>query len=135
MTEYQLDVKGKNLGRAASAAAVILRGKNRPDFVPHLVPKIKLKILNVDEINIKEEKKEKKIYKRYSGYPSGLKKIKMRNILEKDGREVFRKAVWGMLPKNKLRSELIKNLIFSASAEGRMRPLAEKSGSAPGGEK
>lgn len=112
MMEYKLDVKGKSLGRAASAAAAILRGKNRPDFVPHLAPKTKLKILNVDEINIKEEKKEKKIYKRYSGYPSGLKKIKMRNILEKDGRDVFRKAVWGMLPKNKLRSELIKNLLF-----------------------
>lgn len=112
MTEYELNVKGKNLGRVASAAAAILRGKNRPDFVPHLAPKIKLKILNVNEINIKEEKKEKKFYKRYSGYPSGLKKIKMKNILAKGGREVFRKAVWGMLPKNKLRAKLIKNLLF-----------------------
>ena len=63
-------------------------------------------------LRIKEEKKEKKIYKRYSGYPSGLKEIKMKDILAKDGNEVFRKAVWGMLPKNKLRSKLIKNLLF-----------------------
>lgn len=112
MMEYELDVKGKNLGRAASVAAAILRGKNRPDFVPHLVPKIKLKILNVSEIFLKKEKKEKKFYKRYSGYPSGLKKIKMRDVLTKDSREVFKKAVWGMLPKNKLKSKLIKNLLF-----------------------
>lgn len=113
MMKYELDVKGKNLGRAASAAALILRGKNRPDFVPHLVPKIKLKILNVNEINLKKEKKEKKFYKRYSGYSSGLKKIKMKDLLaKKDGREIFRKAVLGMLPKNKLKSKLIKNLLF-----------------------
>ncbi|MBI2627938.1 MAG: 50S ribosomal protein L13 [Candidatus Niyogibacteria bacterium] len=112
MTEHEIDVKGKSLGRAASEAAAILRGKNRPDFVPHLAPKIKLKILNVNGINIKEAKKEKKFYKRYSGYPSGLKEIKMKDVLVKDSREVFRKAVWGMLPKNKLRSEMIKNLLF-----------------------
>ncbi|MEK7122107.1 MAG: 50S ribosomal protein L13 [Patescibacteria group bacterium] len=124
MIEYKIDVKGKSLGRAASEAAAILRGKNRPDFVPHLAPEIKLKILNAGEINIREEKKEKKVYKRYSGYPSGLKEIRMKDILAKDSREVFRKAVWGMLPKNKLRSKLIKNLLFSA--EG---------GSASGGKK
>ena len=124
MIEYKIDVKGKSLGRAASEAAAILRGKNRPDFVPRLVPEIKLKILNAGEINIREEKKEKKVYKRYSGYPSGLKEIRMKDILAKDSREVFRKAVWGMLPKNKLRSKLIKNLLFSA--EG---------GSASGGKK
>ncbi|MEK7596217.1 MAG: 50S ribosomal protein L13 [Patescibacteria group bacterium] len=112
MMEFKLDVKGKSLGRAASAAAAILRGKNRPDFAPHLVPKTRLKILNVNEINLKKEKIEKKFYKRYSGYPSGLKKIKMKDVLTKDGREVFRKAVLGMLPKNKLKSRLIKNLFF-----------------------
>ena len=109
MIEYKIDVKGKSLGRAASDAAAILRGKNRPDFAPYLAPKIKLKILNMGGLRIKEEKK---IYKRYSGYPSGLKEIKMKDILAKDGNEVFRKAVWGMLPKNKLRSKLIKNLLF-----------------------
>jgi len=110
--EQILDVEGKSLGRAASEAAVILRGKGDPHFAPNIVPDIKLKILNVSQLNIRESKKEGKFYKRYSGYPSGLKETRMKEVWEKDSREVFKRAVWGMLPKNKLRSRFIKNLVI-----------------------
>ncbi len=107
-----MDLKGKSLGRSASEAVMILRGKRNADFAPNLVPDIKLKVVNAAKLDIKDKKKEGRVYTRYSGYPGGLKKTKMKDVMAKDAREVFRKAVWGMLPKNKLRSRLIKNLII-----------------------
>ena len=110
--DYVLDLKGKSLGRSASEAVMILRGKRNADFAPNLVPDITLKVINAAKLDIKDKKKEGKIYTRYSGYPGGLKKTRMKDLMVKDEREAFRKAVRGMLPKNKLRSRLIKNLII-----------------------
>lgn len=107
-----LDVKDKPLGRAASEAAILLRGKNRPDFAPNKIPEIKIKIINLDKIELSEKKKKQKKYKRFSGYPGGLKQISFRNLFDKDPTKFFRRAVMGMLPKNKLRSKIIKNLII-----------------------
>ena len=108
----ELDVKGKSLGRAATEAAILLRGKNRPDFEPRIRPTHKVVILHADELNIFPRKLDTKTYTRYSGYPSGLKRITLRDLLKKSPREVFRRAVWGMLPKNRSRKFIIKNLMF-----------------------
>jgi len=107
-----LNVQNKSLGRAASEAAVLLRGKNRPDFVPYKPPEHKIKIINLSEIKFSEKKMEQKKYKHYSGYPGGLKYISAAKLFEKNSKEVFKKAVWGMLPKNKLRKIIIKNLVI-----------------------
>jgi large subunit ribosomal protein L13 len=113
MKEYVLDAKNKALGRLASEAAVILRGKNEPDFAPNRIPNIKVKIVNIKEMKISEKKIAQKYYKSHSGYPGGMKIMPMKRALDKKGIEyVFRKAVFGMLPKNKLRSRIIKNLII-----------------------
>jgi large subunit ribosomal protein L13 len=107
-----VDVKNKPLGRAASIVAALLRGKNQPNFRPNVAPDIKVTVVNVAEIKLSGKKAEQKQYKRYSGYPGGLKIIALKTVFKKNPGEVFRKTVWGMLPKNKLRSRMIKNLII-----------------------
>ena len=112
MIEQILDVKGKPLGRAASEAAAILRGKNRSDFAPNRIPDIKLIIENVDKIKITGNKLKQKEYIRHSTYPGSLKIEKLEDVIKKKGiKYVFEKAVDGMLPKNKLRKQIVKRLI------------------------
>ena len=104
-----LDVKNKSLGRAAAETAALLRGKNMPNFAPNKAPEHTVKIINLDKIKFSEQKKSQKAYKYYSGYPGGLKYTPAE---KKNLDDIFRKAVWGMLPKNKLRKPMIKNLII-----------------------
>lgn len=112
--EYIIDAKNKSLGRVASEAALVLRGKRRVDFAPNKIPDIKVQIKNLNAIKIEEKKNRQKEYKRYSGYPGGLKFYSLKKILEKRGIEyVFKKAVTGMLPKNRLQKQMIKNLVIS----------------------
>jgi large subunit ribosomal protein L13 len=103
----KLDATNKVLGRLASEIAIILRGKNKPDFVPHLLKGEEVIVENIDKIKITGKKLENKIYYHHSGYPGGLKKRKMKEI---SPAELLRKAVYNMLPKNKLRKEIIKRL-------------------------
>ncbi|NOY35782.1 MAG: 50S ribosomal protein L13 [bacterium] len=111
--EIILDVKGKALGRAATEAAVILRGKNNTDFAPNRIPDIKLLVENIDKIKITGNKLKQKKYIRHSGYPGSLKTAAMEDVIDKKGTGyVFEKAVSGMLPKNKLRKQMLKNLII-----------------------
>ena len=112
MNEITLDLKGKKLGRAATEAANILRGKNRATFAPNIVPEVKLTVTNVSELSITDKKKAEKEYTHYTGYPGGLRKAKLSEVWAKDPREVFKKAVWGMLPKNRLRAKFIKNMVI-----------------------
>ena len=110
--DVALDVAGEPLGRVASKVAILLRGKNRPDFEPRVRPAHKVVISNVKDVKIHPRKLRSKVYTRYSGYPGGLKKIPLDTLFEKNPKEVFRKAVWGMLPKNRSRKHIIKNLVF-----------------------
>lgn len=108
-----LDAKNKSLGRLASEVAVLLRGKNKASFAPYLLSALKVKVINIGAIKISEKKANQKTYRRYSGYPGGLKITPLKSVLEKKGPAyVLRKAVEGMLPKNKLRAKMIKNLII-----------------------
>jgi len=114
MKEYTLDAKDKSLGRLASETASILRGKREVDFAPNRVASVRVKIINLDKIKLSEKKIQQKRYKSHSGYPGGLKVTLMKKALEKKGIDyVFRKTVMGMLPKNKLQSKIIKNLIIN----------------------
>lgn len=112
--EYILDAKDKSLGRLASEVASILRGKKEVDFTPNRPAAVRVKIVNLDKIKLSEKKVQQKRYKSHSGYPGGFKITPMKKALEKKGIEyVFRKTVMGMLPKNKLQSKIIKNLIIN----------------------
>jgi large subunit ribosomal protein L13 len=109
--EYTLDAQGKSVGRVATEAAMKLMGKNTPAYKPNVAPDVSVRIVNAAQANISEKKKDEKTYERYSGYPGGLKSATMEEVIAKKGYgEVFRMAVKGMLPKNKLQSVMMKHL-------------------------
>lgn len=108
----KIDAKGKTLGRLASEIAKILQGKHRPDYSPEKPGDEIVEVYNVDKIKVTGKKMEQKFYYRHSGYPGGLKKISLKQLFEKNPGEVLRRAVYGMLPKNKLRKKRIKRLII-----------------------
>ena len=107
--EYTVDAKDQPVGRLASKIAMMLRGKDKPTFQPNIVPDLKVKVTNINDIIFTGKKGKDKLYRHYSGYHGGLKEIPASKVAPS---EQLRKAVWGMLPKNRLRSKLIKNLIF-----------------------
>ena len=108
---HTVDAKGKTLGRTASAVAKLLMGKDKPTFERNKVTGQKVELINVSLAKIARAKLDTKTYATYSGYPGGLKKEKMSNLAGRKGNaELFRLAVYGMLPANRLRNELMKNL-------------------------
>lgn len=102
-TWYLVDAKDKILGRLASKVAIILTGKNKPDYDPSVPNKVKVIVTNAALIKISGNKLEQKNYYHHTGYLGGLKTTKYSDLIVKDPAEVIRRAVSGMLPKNKLR--------------------------------
>lgn len=112
--EYKIDAQNKKIGRISSEIASLLMGKNTPDFEKHKVAGNTVIVSNVSKLSIDPKKMEEKGYERYSGYPGGLKIDSLARLIEKKGYgEVIRNAVYGMLPANKLRPRLMKNLIIN----------------------
>ena len=111
---YTINASGKVLGRLAVEVSILLRGKNRPDFVPYKETNDIVIIENVEEMKITGKKMDQKTYFRHSGYLGKGKHIPLRVVFKKDPAEVLRRAVFGMLPKNKLRAKVIKRLKFNA---------------------
>lgn len=112
--KYTLDAENKKIGRIASQAAVYLMGKNLADFKRNEVADVKVEIKNASKLSVQQTKFETKTYSRYSGYPGGLRQPTMEQVVAKKGYgEVLKEAVSGMLPKNKLRSRMLKNLIIT----------------------
>jgi large subunit ribosomal protein L13 len=105
-----IDAKNKILGRLAVEITLLLRGKNKPNFLPYLNLSEEIRVFNTDKIKVTGAKAKQKIYYRHSGYPGGIKQRTFEEQMEKDSRQVLRMAVYGMLPKNKLRDKMIKNL-------------------------
>jgi len=110
MIKHTIDATDKILGRLAVEIANLLRGKYKSDFVPYLNKGDDVVVINTDKIRVTGQKLKKKIYYHHSGYPGGIKQINLEEFLKKDSREVIKKAVYGMLPKNKLRDKVIKKL-------------------------
>lgn len=109
--EHTIDAKGKSLGRVASEAAVFLMGKNVPTYRRDRVSGNKILITNADSLNILPKKGLEKEYERYSGYPGGLTKETLTRLRERKGiEEIIKLAIYGMLPGNKLRAEIMKNI-------------------------
>ncbi len=109
--EIIIDAKNKALGRVASCAATHLMGKNKAGYAPNVSPKTRVKVINLSEAKIIGKKLEQKVYKRHSGYPGNLKSITLGKAMEKNPIAAFKKIVEGMLPKNKLKKIMLKNLI------------------------
>lgn len=108
----KIDATNKTLGRLSSKISKILQGKHKVNFSPEKTSKEIVEVKNVDKIKISGKKLQQKIYYRHSGYPGGLKKITLKELFKKKPNEVLKRAVFGMLPKNKLRKRRIKRLIF-----------------------
>lgn len=109
---YAIDASDKILGRLATKIAILLQGKNKPDFVPYKDTGAVVTIRNVDKIKLTGKKIKQDKYYSHSGYPGGFKEIPVERVFDKNPSQVLRKAVLGMLPKNKLRAARIKRLRF-----------------------
>ncbi|MEE2975809.1 MAG: 50S ribosomal protein L13 [Thermodesulfobacteriota bacterium] len=112
-----IDAKGKIVGRLASKVASFLIGKNKPSYTPGADSGDCVIVINSDEVKFTGKKLEHKFYYKNTGYPGGLRSIKADDLIQKDSAEVLRKAVRGMLPKNKNQSVLMKRLkVYSDSS-------------------
>ena len=111
METHILDASKEPLGRLASKAAVLLMGKHRPDFLRHRKVPVGVTIIHTDNLVLTGKKMREKRYYRHSGYLGHLKEFRAEELRARDARELVRRAVSGMLPKNKLRKQLLKNLV------------------------
>ena len=107
---WVVDAEGKNLGRLASEIATVLRGKNKPQFTPHVDTGDFVVVVNAEKIAVTGNKMTGKIYYRHSGYPGGLKSRTLEQMIQRRPTEVLRKAVKGMLPKNRLAARQLTKL-------------------------
>jgi len=111
MKTYTIDASGKKLGRVATEAATLLMGKNTPYFSKNRSELVSISIINASKADIRDKKMRETEFKTYSGYPGGLKTATMKQIAVKKGySKIFRQAIRGMIPTNKLKTERMKNL-------------------------
>ena len=107
---YLVDAEGQTLGRLATQIAERLRGKGKPQFTHHVDTGDFVVVVNAEKIAVTGKKLDEKMYYRHSGYPGGLKERSLRDQLERQPTEVLRKAVKGMLPKNRLAAQQLTKL-------------------------
>lgn len=111
--KHTLDAQGKKIGRIASQAASILMGKQSATFTKNTVSRDAVEIVNASKVDITAKKKTDDIFVTYTGFRGGLKNESLGELITRRGmKEVFRRAVYRMLPNNRLRDERIKNLII-----------------------
>jgi large subunit ribosomal protein L13 len=113
---YLVDVDGKVLGRVATQIANILRGKNKPTFTPSVDTGDFVIVVNAEKIALTGNKMADKMYYSHSGFPGGIKEINAEKLIQKKPEDLIKKAVKGMLPKNKLSRHMLSKLkIYSGS--------------------
>ncbi|MDE0243530.1 MAG: 50S ribosomal protein L13 [Candidatus Kaiserbacteria bacterium] len=109
--DITIDVAGDRLGRAASKIATILNGKDSVTYAPNQVPNVLVTVENASKMAIDERKKRQKVYVRYTGYFGGKKEQSLAQLIEKRGYgEVLRRAIYGMLPSNRLRDRKMRRV-------------------------
>jgi len=114
---YVVDASEHNLGRMATRIAVVLRGKHKPQFTPHVDGGDFVVVINASKVNLTGNKLDQKKYHRYSGHPGGLKSVDARTVRAEDPERMIQQAVKGMLPKNRLSRQIIKKLKVYAGPE------------------
>jgi len=111
MKKYVIDAKNRVPGRVATEVAVLLMGKNLTDFARNRIPDVEVEVISSDHMSLNAKKLKDKMYSSHSGFPGNLKRRSQSQIIRTRGAgEVLRRAVYGMLPKNKLRAQMMKNL-------------------------
>jgi large subunit ribosomal protein L13 len=114
---YVVDAESKTLGRLATQIADVLRGKRKAAYTPHVDTGDFVIVVNAEKIHVTGQKLDQKIYYHHSGYPGGLRERTLREQLARRPEEVLRKAVKGMLPKNRLASAQLRKLKIYAGPE------------------
>ena len=114
---YVVDAEGKTLGRLATQVADTLRGKGKPQYTPHVDTGDFVVVVNAEKVHVTGNKLDEKRYYRHSGYPGGLRSRTLREQLDRRPAEVIRKAVRGMLPKNRLARQQLNKLKIYAGPE------------------
>lgn len=112
-----VDAEGEILGRLSSKIAMVIRGKNKPSYTPHVDCGDNVIVINADKVKLTGNKMGDKTYVRYTGYPGGQRFISPKELLAKHPERIVEKAVRGMLPKNRLGRALYKNLHVYAGGE------------------
>lgn len=109
---YKINAENQTVGSLATKIAVILRGKDKPEYERNIDNGGIVEVANIDKLKFTGKKLEQKKYYSYSGYPGGLKTIKMKELKEKNPGLILKKAVREMLPDNRLRNNMLKRLII-----------------------
>lgn len=109
---HKFDATDKTVGRLATEIALVLRGKNKPEFEPHIDGGGIAEVSNVDKFKFTGKKIDQKKYYKHSGYPGGLKETKMKDLAESNPGEILKRAVREMLPPVKFRKDMLKRLII-----------------------
>ena len=112
---HLVDASGLPIGRLASEIAQILRGKHKPQYVPHLDVGDHVVVVNASEIAITSKKPEQKMYHSHSGFPGGIKSESFNSLRQRKPERIIERAVWGMLPKNRLGRSILKKLHIYAN--------------------
>lgn len=111
MKKHTIDAANRVPGRVATEVAVLLMGKNRTDYARNKLPEVEVQVENASKMKLAANKLRDKTYSHHSGYPGGLKTHSMQHVVDTKGaKEVLRRAVSGMLPKNKLRAVMMRRL-------------------------
>ncbi len=114
---YVVDAESKTLGRVASKIALVIRGKHKPSFTPHVNCGDHVVVINASKIRLTGDKWNSKLYISHSGYPGGQKALTPKQMMQRNPIKMVEKAVKGMLPKNRLGRELFKNLHVYAGSD------------------
>src|SRR5436190_9303261 len=114
---FVVDATDETLGRLASRVARVLEGKHKPDYTPNLDSGDHVIILNASRIEVTRNKRETKLYIRHSGYPQGYKEETLGHLLARRPEEVIRRAVKGMLPRNRLGAQQLRKLKIYAGSD------------------
>ena len=114
---FVIDATDKPLGRLAAKVAMILRGKHKPTFTPHVDTGDHVIIVNADKVVLTGKKLDKKLYIHHSMYPGGIKTETYRSFLKRSPEKALYKAIWGMLPHNSLGRRMIKKLRIYRGSE------------------
>ena len=107
---YVIDAEGQTLGRLATEAATLLRGKHKPTFTPFLDTGDYVIIINAEKVEVTGKKRKDKIYRHYTGFPGGVREVSFEKLLEKKPEEIVRHAVKGMMPNGRLGRQMFKKL-------------------------
>ena len=114
---HLIDAEGQTLGRLATEIARLLRGKNKPQYTPHIDTGDFVVVVNAEGVVVTGKKAEQKVYRRHTGYPGGLREMSYEVMLERKPTEILRRAVKGMMPRTRLGRQQIRKLKIYAGPE------------------